>query len=39
MIDKRIVDLLGLLYQRGYVMFGEDKEIERRLKELWEETG
>ena len=36
MTDSRVIDLLELLYARGYVMFGEDKEIERLLKELRE---
>ena len=33
---ERIVDLLEMLYARGYTMFGEDKEIERLIKELRE---
>lgn len=37
MTDGRVIDLLELLYARGYVMFGEDKEIERLIKELREE--
>jgi len=36
MTDGRVIDLLELLYARGYVMFGEDKEIEGLLKELRE---
>jgi len=37
MTDGRVIDLLELLYARGYVMFGEDKEIERLIKELKED--
>ena len=36
MTDGRVIDLLELLYARSYVMFGEDKEIERLIKELRE---
>ena len=37
MTDKRVIALIERLYARGFVMFGEDKEIERLIKELREE--
>jgi hypothetical protein len=38
MIDKRVVKVLIYFYENGINHFGTNKEIEKILNELWEES-
>jgi len=37
-VDKRMIEILSMLYSRGIVEFGQNAEIEKLLHELWKEV-